>query len=497
MPRIPLAPAPKPPTTDRGRVARSLVAAVLCAVATLVPAVGTTPAPAGAASRIPTEVVKAAAAFSLSHYTYVTVRSGDAAGLAASVAHAAPVSKPLIVVLPATSTFTLKAALQPANNVYISAGSGARVTTTTSTKPAAYRTVWFRPHVTGGVYGGTWTSRWAKSVAVIQADGASARLSHLAVTGSPNHGIAAYGGSKGSSTLRLDHVSVSSSHTDGVHVEGTTLTASSLNSHSNRRNGLQASSHSSVTLTKSALDHNGTGVTGNTTGKTGHGLGVAASSVRATSTSFSSNKVCGISLTSRASVTISSSHLDHNGRHGVGTVAGVSVTLSTSTVTGNHYNGVLLTGSGTKATLSRVSIVGSSAYGISVPGPASVSLSHSIVTGSGRINVALDQRARATLGDSNTISQAKGSHGIAVSGAANLRVTGAGNAVSSNKASGVFVSGKGSSATIQRSMTIRSNHVYGLLVRQHATVRMVKCSISANHAKAVQTTSGGSVTNLK
>ncbi len=346
----------------------------------------------------------------------------------------------------------------------------------------------------GGVYGGTWDGGRRSDSAVLQSSGAPVTLASLTVRGSAHHGIAGYR----SASLTLSDVNVVGSSADGVHVDqGSRLTASRLSSVRNRINGVQVSGGSTAQIAGSRLNENGQAVSGSTTGKSGHGLGIAHSSVQVSGSDLSSNRVCGMSLASGARAEVTTSSLNDNGRHGVGTVAGVRLTLTDTVLLGNHYNGILATGSQTKAVIAGVTVRDSAQYGISVPEKASVTLSTTTIARSKKINLAASKAARVELGAGNTITSSRGTHGIAIAGKARLSVTGTGNMISSNAGNGILVSDRSSYADIAQPIAVTNNRQNGLYVRNHARARLVTSNFSGNTGKAVRTAGGAKVYRVR
>jgi hypothetical protein len=273
-----------------------------------------------------TTVETAASAFGLSSYTVVEMPSGGDVTDALARATKAAGAGATVLHLPA-GQLTVRETVRPGNNVYLVAEPGAKVVWKGGSGQPMVRF----SSVTGGAYGGTWDAGSRGGSGVIVANSARVQLSKVTITRGSNHGIGAYEGSQ----ITLRDVTTSANKVDGIHLEGSTLDASGLTSTLNRRNGVQLSSKSTGTISNSTLDRNGQAVKGSTTGKTGHGLGLAGARVTVSNTSISNNKVCGVSLTAGAVATISGSHLDHNGRHGLGTVPGVTATISASTANQN------------------------------------------------------------------------------------------------------------------------------------------------------------------
>ena len=252
--------------------------------------------------------------------------------------------------------------------------------------------LWFNA-VNGGVYGGIWDAD-GRASSVIGTKASTVRVANVTVRNAKKNGIVGYARTQ----LTLADVTSTGNANDGVHVaEASRLTASNVRAVKNRRNGLQLSSGASGTITDSALDNNGLAVTGSTTGKVGHGLGVASARATVTNTSMSSNKVCGASLTGSVEITLARSTLSGNGRHGVGTTAGVKATISDSVVRNNRYNGVLASGSGTHVRLASVTISGTSRHGLSVPSKGSATLQGSTITTSGRSNISVSRVCDSSL----------------------------------------------------------------------------------------------------
>jgi autotransporter family porin len=408
-----------------------------------------------------TTVEAAVAAFQLSNYTVTDVSAtGDITkALTAAVSSAGGPSTPRIVHLPA-GALTLDESIHPANNVYLVADLGTTVTWR-GTNGFMIRFA----NTTGGVYGGTWNGAGRASTTLIGVINGTVQVVDVTVTRAGQYGIVARTNSK----LIIRDVIATSNKIDGVHVEASHLEAVDLRATGNRRNGVQLSGKSSGTITGSVLNSNGQAVSGSTTGKIGHGLGVAASSVTVYSSSMSSNKVCGVSLSKSARVDIKDSQLDHNGRHGLGTVPGTTATISDSTVNSNGYNGVLASGSKTHVTLNRVTIANARASGISVPSGGTATVSDSTITGSRKFN----------------ISVTRGS----------ITLAGVGNKVTNGHRDGLLLSGSGAKGRIESSTSFVNNRGSGIVVASKAKLRMVHCQFSGNKHQ-VQKRSGGKVYNL-
>lgn len=408
-----------------------------------------------------TTVEAAASAFGLSAYTVTEVRgTGDITkALTAAVLPAAPANQPRIAHLPA-GALSLDESIHPADNVYLVADPG----TTITWRGTNGFTIRFA-NTTGGVYGGTWNGAGRASTTLIGVINGTVQVVDVTVTRAGQYGIVA----RTNSTLVIRDVIATSNKIDGVHVEASHLDATGLRATGNRRNGVQLSGKSSGRITNSVLDSNGQGVSGTTTGKIGHGLGVAASSVTVVSSSMSWNKVCGVSLSRSGRVTISGgSLLDHNGRHGLGTTDGTRATISDSTVNGNGYNGVLASGKKTSVTLDRVTIANAKRSGLSVPSGGAATVKDSTITGSRKFN----------------ISVTKGS----------VRLTGA-NQVTNSHRDGLLLSGSGASGRIESPTSFLNNRGSGIVVASKAKLRMVRCEFSRNK-HTIQKRSGGKVTYI-
>lgn len=445
------------------------------------------PTPTAAAA---TTVDTAASALGLGSYRVTEVPgSGDITGaLTSAVKSAGSIGQAHVVHLPA-GQLSVDSMVRFADHVFIVAEPGTTVTWK-GKDDYLLRFV----SVTGGVYGGTWNGANRASTTLIGITSASVQVSEANVTDAGKYGIGAYQ----NSSLVLRNVAATANKVDGVHLEGSSLDASVLRSTSNRRNGVQLSSGSTGTITDSFLDRNGQAVKGSTTGKTGHGLGVAAAQVTVLRTSISSNKVCGVSLTRKAIATISGSHLDRNGRHGLGTFPGTTATISDSTVNKNGYNGVLASGTGTHVTLQRVTIAAAKRSGLSVPSGGTATIEGSTITGpptgAHKYDISVSGKGSLFMLGDNTISSSR-SHGITVSGKGTIKITGEGNQVVGNRGDGLRLTGSGTTGRITASVLFRDNRNSGIVVVSKAKLEKVACSFSGNK-KTVEKRSGGKVTDI-
>ena len=427
------------------------------------------------------------AAFGISQPTVVTIRgTGDiTTELAKAVGTAATADRPRLVELP-TGQFKVKSVISVKNHVYLSAQPGTLVTWT----GGSGQMLWFNS-VTSGVSGGVWDGAKRSTANVFAVKAGVLKLENLTLRNAGKNGVAAYGGSK----LTVRTVTATGNKKDGVYLEASVLDAVGLKAIKNRRNGLQLSGRSTGAISSSQLDGNGTAVTGSTTGKTGHGLGVASSQLSVSNSTMSSNRVCGVSLTGSAQVTISDSRLNSNRRHGLGTTAGSKATLVDTTVASNRYNGVLASGSGTRVDLNRVTITGSTKHGLSVPTRGTATITATSISGSGKVNASVSSKGRLTILAGNTISKAR-SHGIAVSSKGTLTISGEGNLVQSNRGNGLLVSKKGTAARISQPVRFVSNKKNAILVNSKAKLSMVACSYSGNGGKTLSAKSGGKITTI-
>ncbi len=415
----------------------------------------------------------------------VTIRgTGDITKeLASAVRTPGTAARPRVVELPAGS-FKVTSVIIVKDHVYLVAQPGTVVTLAGT----ADQMLWFSS-VTSGVSGGTWDGAKRGTSNVFAAKASTVAFTNLTIRNAGKNGIAAYLGSD----VTLRSIRTTGNKRDGAYLEASKLTATGVTATYNRRNGIQLSSRSAGTITSSQLDYNGQAVSGSTTGKTGHGLGVASSAtVRVEESSISRNKVCGVSLTGSAAATIEGSALDRNGRHGLGTTAGTTATITDSTAISNGYNGVLASGSGTAVALTKVTITGTRKYGLSVPSRGSATVRQSVISGSGKINISVSSRGRATLFGDNVIQSAK-SHGIAVSGKGQFTVTGTGNLVQTNRGNGLLVSGKGTTGRINDPVTFSGNRKRGILVNSKAKLTMVPCTFTGNKTGRTAKTSGGRI----
>lgn len=457
------------------------LATLAVALATTAASLLATSLPAGA----DTTTDAAAAAFGITDPTVVTITgTGNiTAELARAVGTAATAERPTLVQL-RPGSFTVKSTIVVKDHVYLAADPATVVTWTGTTG----QMLWFSSLSASGVTGGTWDGARRSTANVFAAKASTVLFSNLTVRYAGKNGIAAYLGSK----VTLRNLTTTANNRDGAYLEGSSLDAVGVLATRNLRNGIQLSSRSSGTLTDSYLYRNGAAVTGSTTGKTGHGLGVASSQVAVANTTISRNKVCGVSLTGSANATITASRLDTNGRHGLGTTAGARAAVSDSTVTANGYNGVLASGSGTAVSLTRVTITDSVQYGLSVPTSGRASIAATSISRSGKINVSVSGRGRLTVLGDNIIRRAR-SHGIAVSGKGKLYLTGTGNHVRQNRGNGLLVSGYGTSASLSAPVHFTENGKNGILVNDNATVTMVPSVFSGNAGKRTLRTTGGKI----
>lgn len=420
---------------------------------------------------------------------YQLVRIGRVGDVTQELTNAAKTAgtagKPRVVALPA-GNLTITTQIRVANHVYVVAEPNTTVTLAKQTG----QILWFN-QVTAGVYGGNWNAS-GKSANVIGAKSSTLRLAGLTVRNSTKNGIAGYAKSQ----LTLTDITSTANAKDGVYTEASTVRATRVRAVKNRRNGVQFSSGSVGTVVDSVLDGNGLAVKGSTTGKVGHGLGVASSRASVTGTNLSSNKVCGVSLTGKGvDVTLTRATLSHNGRHGVGTTAGVKARIVDSTVAGNHYNGVLASGAGTDVRLSGVTITGTTRSGLSVPTSGSATLERSTITTSGRSNVSVSARGTVTLAAGNRIAGGR-SDGIRVTGKSRITVSGAGNRVGTNAANGLVVSGKGTTGRITQPVAFEANRKHGIIVKVKGRLATVANTFARNKGAGIHKQSGGKVTKI-
>lgn len=243
------------------------------------------------------------------------------------------------------------------------------------------------------------------------------------------------------------------------------------------------------------LDSNGQAVKGSTTGKTGHGLGVASATAFVSGTSMSKNKVCGASLTGTANVNIyGNSHLDDNGRHGLGTDAGTKATISDSSLNGNDYNGVLASGKGTDVTLRHVTIKSATRMGLSVPSGGTARVTDSLITDGRKYDISVSAKGRLFLLGGNTISASR-AHGITVSGRGSITISGDGNLVTGSRRDGLRLTGSGTTGRIEASTRFEANRDGGIVVVSKAKLWLVKCAFSGGK-ESVEKRSGGKLHNL-
>lgn len=466
------------PTTPRRRIV-TLFAAILTTFAALL---------IGPSAQAATTLDEATGALGVrGHYQLVRIgHTGDVtAELAAATRTAATAELPRVVALPA-GQLRLTAQIRVASHVYLVAEPD----TTVAPAGPAGQLLWFN-EVTGGVYGGSWdAARKADNVFGVKAS--AVRLARVAVRNATKNGVAAYA----KSTLTLTDVTSTGNANDGVYADASTVSATGVRATKNRRNGMQLSAGTVGTIADSILDGNGLAVTGSTTGKTGHGLGVAAARATVTRTSMSNNKVCGVSLTGSVDVSLSQVTLASNGRHGLGTTPGVRASLTDSVVADNGYNGVLASGSGTRLLIAGVTIAGSAQYGLSVPSRGSATMQRTTITTSGRSNVSVSVKSTLTLEGRNTVADGR-ADGLTVTEGATLTVTGDDNRVAGNRGNGLVVSGKGTSGRITRSVRFETNRKHGVLVKTKAALATVANSFARNKGATIHKQSGGKVTKLR
>lgn len=467
-----------------------------------------------AAAATPTTVTAAVRAFGVGGYrlTSLAKTSGDfTAQFRAALASAGTKSKAHVVYLSAGEyTITTNSSLRPADYVYVVAEAGTRVTWSGSTEGGMLR--FENRKQSGGVYGGVWRGKSKGNLVTVlnsrtvqlrklslvdsKANGvfmkkSSVLIADVSISNAVNHGIAAYD----SSQLALHRSTISGNSRHGVYVSKSSATINRVTSQRNRINGIQFADSASGTIVQSKLVNNGLSVTGSTDGKAGHGLGISGrSAAKLTSTTLSSNKVCGVSLTSKgSSVNISGGALSSNGRHGVGTTAGVKVTIKGAVIAKNRYNGVLASGSGTAVSLDQVSIEGSARYGLSVPSKGSAVIRRTAIANSGTHNVTVSGGATLRMSEDNVIRNAK-QHGIAVSGKSRLILNGVGNQVINNRKNGVVLQTKGTIATMNKPVTVKKNGGNGIVVKDKAKLTWVRGSVVAqNKATGLNRYRGGVV----
>lgn len=429
----------------------------------------------------------AASAFGITSYDVQEITgTGDiTAELTRALSTGGDTSRAKIVHLPAGS-YTVSAAVRfQAGHLYLVAEPSTMVTLTRTDSRLL-----ILPVSAVGVYGGAWNAARHTTNAAIQVSGASASLMALRAINSAHHGISAYA----HSVLRIRGVTVTGSVVDGVHLESSSLGADKLTSTQNLRNGVQLSTSSRGTITNSVLDANGLAVHGTTTGKTGHGLGLAGSVASVVNTSMSTNKVCGTSLVNGSVLTVTGGTLNRNGRHGLGTVAGVHATFIGTTVYRNGYNGLLATGRGTRVSVDRVVIAGSRQRGLSVMDHARASAVRSLVRSSGSNNISIGSGSTVTLGAGNVLRDAPRENGVVVISKSKLIIRGSGNVISGNRRNGIYAAS--SSVRILASVAFRANRGNGILAALRSSVVMVKCSFSRNGHK-VRATSGARVKTVR
>lgn len=458
------------------RIWLSLAAAFAFLASTLV-------ATPSAVASPPATVAKAAAAFGLESYT--TVSAGNSRDLTRwlteAVTMSGPVESPRIVHLPA-GQYTVTTSIKVSSGVYLVAEPDAVVTW----KGGQGQLLRFTTG-RGGVYGGTWDGGTRKDSTVIAANRATVAIQDATVRNAAQHGIAGY--NKAALTLR--DVRATSNY-NGVYLQESILDASGLRATLNRRNGVQLSKNSVGTIVGSFLDRNGRAVKGSTTGKTGHGLGLAASRATVTDTSLSTNKVCGLSLTDGAQIELRNSTLNDNGRHGIGTTARTRAVVSDSSIRRNGYNGVLASGSGTQVELTGVGISDSVKYGLSVPSSGAATITETVIERSRISNISVSKRGRLTIRDNNAVLSAS-SHGITVTGRSTLHLNGEGNLIQSNKGNGLLISGSKTTGTLISRVQFTKNRKNGILVKSKAKLTMVPAGFSGNKGKKVLKQSGAKV----
>ncbi len=439
-----------------------------------------------------TTVEAAASAFQLGSYTLSEVRgSGEdiTNDLKSAVARPGTPYQATVVHLPAGS-MTVSSIVRPANYVYIVAEPG----TTVTWKGGDTNLLRFesdKGRTTGGVYGGNWNGD-GRSNTLIHLGNADVRLAELAVKSSGKYGIGAYN----NSLLSLKNVSTTYNKSQGVYVDASRLEATGLRANNNKVNGVQLSKGSIGTIADSFLDNNGQGVTGTTTGKTGHGLGVASATAFVSSTSMSKNKVCGASLTGSAKVQINDSHLDGNGRHGLGTDDGTTATISDSSLNNNGYNGALASGKGTTVTLQRVTINWAKKMALSVPSGGTAKVTDSLLTAGQDYTISVSSKGKLFLLGGNTVS-ASDSHGIVVSGKSAIKISGANNRVTGSRGDGLRITGSGTTGRVEAPASFTSNRDSGVVVVSKAKLWMVRGSVfSGNKYNKVEKRSGGKLYSI-
>jgi hypothetical protein len=434
-----------------------------------------------------TTVEAAAAAFQFSDYTVTEVTgSGDiTSALVRQAATPGTSYQPHVVLLPAGAV-TVSRYVPVADNVYLVA----EPSTTINWRGSDSYLLRFR-YATGGVYGGTWDGDKRGTTSLISLMASSVRLIGATVRDAGKDGVSAYT----SSAITLSGVTTTGNKRDGVHLEGSTLHASGLQAVSNRRNGVQLSSGSRGSIDASVLDRNGQAVSGSTTGKTGHGLGLSDATATVTGTTMSRNKVCGVSLTHSASVTIDGGALDSNGRHGLGTEAGTRATIAGATVRSNGYNGILASGSGTLVKLVQVTVTNAKRSGLSVPSGGAAEITGTTIAGAHGYDISVSGKGHLSLLGGNTVS-ASSRHGITVSGKGSIVITGEGNLVTGSRGDGLRITGSGTTGRIEQTSSFVKNRDSGIVVVSKAKLWMVPNCYFAGNKKSVEKRSGGKLYNL-
>jgi len=423
--------------------------------------------PAHAASSIanPAQVNAAAAALGVTGTPHTTQIDGSDDGDAVksalrSASLSATSSDPQFVYFPASKAYDFgTGSPQVGANVYIVLADG--VTITKSGSASATLNFTAGP---SGAYGGTWKDASSGTSNLITARARGVKLAKLTLSYAYTYGVSATTGSE----VTLTDVTVTGSRRHGVIADGATITVNDSDITNSNVSGLALTNGSTGTITDSHITGNGVKPATSGSDLIGHGIGIEKGSKATVSQSYiNGNSLAGISINGKSYLTITGGQISSNGRHGIGTradsfgaptinFANADLIKDITYIDNNAYDGVLAVG-GTHANLKNVKIRGTKAWALSVD-KSTVTLSNSLLDGSGLNNASIRGGSTVTFYSNNTVSNAKGGtynlpgpegnqtergHGLAISAASKFYIKGTGNVFSGNKYYGILLGGSG------------------------------------------------------
>jgi hypothetical protein len=422
-----------------------------------------TPADAATPVANPTQVTNAAAALGVTGTPHTTQIGGSDNGDAVksalrNAASSATSSDPQFVYFPASKTYDFGTGSPSVGaNVYLVLADG--VTITKSGSASATLNFTAGP---SGAYGGTWKDASSGTSNLVTARVRGVKLANLTLNTAYTYGVSATSGSG----VTLTDVTVNGSRRHGVIADGATVTLNHSDITNSNVTGLALTNGSTGTITDSHITGNGVKPATSGSDLIGHGVGIEKGSKATLYQSYvNGNSQAGISINGKSYLTITGGQISSNGRHGIGTradssgaptinFANADLIKDVSYIDNNAYDGVLAVG-GTVANLKNVKIRGTKAWALSVE-KSTVTLSNSLLDGSGLNNASIRSASTVTFNSNNTVSNAKGGtynlpgpdgdrtekgHGLAISAASKFYIKGTGNVFSGNKYYGILLSG--------------------------------------------------------